>query len=97
MINISKVEASATPLKTSSWYLLKNQIIFQREKFVSTNIVLPCGLQYQQISIKSNPFTDNPYIINHLNDSAAFNKGYMLETATTATGLRIMSSVLTLT
>ena len=80
-INISKVQVSATPTKTSSWYLLNNQLTYQSKDFASTYAALSCWFQDQQISIKSNLYTNNAYIINKLTDSATLNKVYMLQGA----------------
>ena len=49
-------------------------------------------VQDQKISIKSNPYTSDSYIINILNDSASLNNGYLLEGAVTATASLIMIS-----
>ena len=77
----------------SSWYLLKSQLTYQRKDFVSTNKVLPCWFKDQEINIKSYPYTNSPYITNKLNESAALNKGYVLEGAATATSSLIMISL----
>ena len=46
--------------------------------------------------MKSNPYTNNPYVINKLNDNAGLIKGYVLQGAATATGSLIMISLFSL-
>ena len=43
---------------------LKQSATYESKTVISTDVVLPGSFQDQKISIKSNPFTNNPYIIN---------------------------------
>ena len=43
---------------------LKQSATYESKTVISTDVVLPGSFQDQKISIKSNPFTNKPYIIN---------------------------------